>query len=86
MREAFRHDLKGIGADPSKCGLQFLRSGGAITSAYSGVSDSVSVTRSLMTLMTIWIEDFLFWNSLGVYFLFLFFIFIFFLFATHNDI
>ena len=41
MREAFRHDLKGIGADPSKCGLHFLRSGGAIRSAYSGVSDRV---------------------------------------------
>ena len=27
---------------------------------------SVSATRSLMTLMTIWIEDFLFSNSLGV--------------------
>ena len=41
MREAFRHDLKGIGADPSKCGSHFLRSGGAIMSAYSGVSDRV---------------------------------------------
>ena len=41
MREAFRHDLKGIGADPSKCGLHFLRSDGAIMWAYSGVSDRV---------------------------------------------
>ena len=41
MREAFMHDLKGIGAFPSKCGTHFLRSGGAIMSSYSGVSERV---------------------------------------------
>ena len=41
MREAFRRDLKGIGADPSKCEPHYLRSGGATMSAYSGVSDRV---------------------------------------------
>ncbi|XP_068738599.1 uncharacterized protein [Montipora capricornis] len=41
MREAFRRDLKAIGADPSKFGLHSLRSGGATMAANSGVSDRV---------------------------------------------
>ena len=41
IREAFRQDLKGIGPDPSKFGLHFLRSGGAIMAANNGVSDRV---------------------------------------------
>ena len=53
MREAFKRDLKGIGADPSKCGPHSLRSGGATMSAYSGVSDSVSATRSLIGTLSI---------------------------------
>ena len=61
MREAFRHDLKGIGADPSKCGPPFLRSVERLFRL-----TVVSATRSLMKLMTIWIEDFLLSNSLGV--------------------
>ena len=36
MREAFRRDFKTIGADPSKFGLQSLRSGGATMAANSG--------------------------------------------------
>ena len=48
MRQAFRRDLKAIGADPSKFGLHSLRSGGATMAANSGVSrQSVSATRSL---------------------------------------
>ena len=50
MRDAFRHDLKGIGADPSKCGQHFLRSGGAIMSAYSGVSNRASISPLPNTL------------------------------------
>ena len=48
MREAFRRDLKGIGADPSKCGPHSLRFRG---SDYVGLQCcqrySVSATRSL---------------------------------------
>jgi len=46
-REAFRRDLKTIGADPSKFGLHSQRSGGATMVANNGVSESVSATRSL---------------------------------------
>ena len=42
MRQAFRRDLKTIGADPSKFGLHSLRSGGAATAANIGVSDRVT--------------------------------------------
>ena len=68
MREAFRRDLKGIGAEPSKCGPHSLRSGGATLSACSSVSDTVAGSRckpQTYMLMTIWIEDFLFPNSFG---------------------
>ena len=68
MREAFRRDLKGIGADPSKCGPHSLRSGGATMSTCSGISDKVAGSRckpQTYVLMTIWIEDFLFPNSLS---------------------
>ncbi|XP_068716917.1 integrase/recombinase xerD homolog [Montipora capricornis] len=41
MRQAFRRDLKTIGADPSKFELHSLRSGGATMAANSGVSDRV---------------------------------------------
>lgn len=41
MRQAFRRDLKTIGADPSKFGLHSLRSGGATMAANRGVSDRV---------------------------------------------
>ena len=41
MRQAFRRDLKTIGADPSKFGLHSLRSGGATMAVNSGVSDRV---------------------------------------------
>ena len=41
MREAFRWDLKSIGADPSKFGLHSLRSGGVTMAANSGVGDRV---------------------------------------------
>lgn len=41
MRQAFRHDLKTIGADPSKFGLHSLRSGGGTMAANSGVSERV---------------------------------------------
>ena len=79
MRDAFRRDLQGTGADPSKCGPHSMRSGGATMSAYTEwcQRQSVSATRSLEVagsrcklqtymLMTIWIEDFLFPNSLGL--------------------
>jgi len=45
MREALRRDLKGIGADPSKCGPHSLRSGGATMAAYSGDNDKVFQRR-----------------------------------------
>ena len=41
MIQAFRRDLKTIGADPSKFGLHSLRSDGATMAANSGVSDRV---------------------------------------------
>ena len=41
MRQAFRRDLKTIGADPSKFGLHSLSSGNATMAANSGVSDRV---------------------------------------------
>lgn len=41
IREAFRRDLKSIGADPSKFRLHSLHSGGATMAAKSGVSDRV---------------------------------------------
>jgi len=41
MRQAFRRDLKTIGAVPSKFGLHSLRSGGATMAANSGVRDRV---------------------------------------------
>ena len=41
MRQAFRRDLKTIGADPSKFGLHSLLSDGATMAANSGVSDRV---------------------------------------------
>lgn len=41
IREAFRRDLKSIGADPSRFGLHSLRSGGATMAANNGVNDRV---------------------------------------------
>lgn len=41
IREAFKRDLKSVGADPSKFGLHSLRSGGATMAANSGVNDRV---------------------------------------------
>ena len=41
IRDAFRRDLKSIGADPSKFGLHSLRSGGATMAANNGVSYGV---------------------------------------------
>ena len=41
MREAFRRDLKTVGADPFKFGLHSLRSGGATMASNSGYSDRV---------------------------------------------
>ena len=41
MREAFRRDLKTVGADPFKFGLHSLLSGGTTTAANSGDSDRV---------------------------------------------
>ena len=41
VREAFKRDLKSVGADPSKFGLHSLRSGGATMTANSGVNDRV---------------------------------------------
>ena len=64
MRQAFRRDLKTIGADPSKFGLHSLSSGHATMAANSGVSDRVFQRHGRCMLMTIWIEDFLFLNSL----------------------
>ena len=43
--EAFRRDLKSIGADPSKFGLHSLRSGGASIAASNSVSDTVAGGR-----------------------------------------
>ena len=41
MREAFRKDLRSVGVDPSTFGFYSLRSRGATSDAYNGVSDSV---------------------------------------------
>ena len=41
IRDAFRRDLKSIGADPSKFGLHSLRLGGTTMAANNGVSDTV---------------------------------------------
>ena len=41
IREAFRKDLRSVGVDPSTFGFYSLRSWGATSAAYNGVSDSV---------------------------------------------
>ena len=41
IREAFRKDLRSVGVDPSTFGFYSLRSRGATSAAYNGVSDSV---------------------------------------------
>ena len=45
MREAFRRDLKTIGADPCKFGLHSLHLGGVTMAANGGVSDRVFQRR-----------------------------------------